>query len=278
MRIFGYNEFAKTQKRSIIVESLSHAVNPLVGILLIAALISGLTGSVTNAVIIIFMVILSVVIDYYQSHRSLRAMEQLKSQVAATATVLRDNAWRDIFAKEIVPGDIIKLTAGDLVPADALLITAKDLHVQQAALTGESLPVEKEISSTPITSTDITAAENMVFAGSSIVSGIATAVVVTTGQNTEFGQIAKNLAIRPPRTEFEKGMIRFGLFISKTILFLVLFVFIISIYLKRDLLESLLFAIALAVGLTPEFLPMITTVTLATGAERMSRNKVIEKI
>lgn len=277
LRLFGYNEFAKTQKRSIIVESLSHAVNPLVGILLIAALISGLTGSVTNAVIIIFMVILSVIIDYYQSHRSLRAMEQLKSQVAATATVLRDNVWLDIFAKEIVPGDIIKLTAGDLVPADALLITAKDLHVQQAALTGESLPVEKEISSTPITSTDITAAENMVFAGSSIVSGIATALVITTGQNTEFGQIAKNLAIRPPRTEFEKGMIRFGLFISKTILFLVLFVFIISIYLKRDLLESLLFAIALAVGLTPEFLPMITTVTLATGAERMSRNKVIVK-
>ena len=104
MRIFGYNEFAKTQKRSIIVESLSHAVNPLVGILLIAALISGLTGSVTNAVIIIFMVILSVVIDYYQSHRSLRAMEELKSQVAATATVLRDNALRDIFAKKLFPG------------------------------------------------------------------------------------------------------------------------------------------------------------------------------
>lgn len=277
LQIFGYNEFAKAKKRSIIVESLSHALNPLIGILLIAALISALTGSVTNAVIIFLMVIISVVIDYYQGHRSLHAMEQLKLQVAATATVLRDNVWIDIFAKEVVPGDIIKLTAGDLVPADALLLSVKDLHVQQAALTGESLPVEKKINNIPIASANITDATNIVFAGSSIVSGTATAIVITTGQNTEFGQIAKNLAQRPPRTEFEKGITRFGLFVTKTILFLVLFVFVISIYLKHNLLESLLFAIALAVGLTPEFLPMITTVTLATGAVRMSRKKVIVK-
>ncbi len=277
LKLFGYNELAATKKRSIIIESLSHSINPLVGILLIAALISALTGSITNALIIIFMVIISILIDYYQSHVSLHAMEKLKSQVAVMATVLRNNEWTDIFAKEIVPGDILKLSAGDLVPADALLISAKDLHVQEAALTGESLPVEKEISAAGITTANISQANNMVFAGSSIVSGFATALVITTGSNTAFGQIAKNLSLVPPRTEFEKGINRFGLFITKTILFLVLFVFVFSIYLKRDLLESLLFAIALAVGLTPEFLPMITTVTLANGAVKLSRKNVIVK-
>lgn len=277
LKIYGYNELLKTRKHSIIVESLQRSVNPLVAILLIAAFISGLTGNTVSASIISLMVFLSVIIDYVQSHRSFLEVERLKEQVASTVSTLRDNKWKDILARQLVPGDIIQLSAGDLVPADSLLLTAKDLHVQQAHLTGESLPVEKEINKNGNVCEDLFEAMNVVFSGSSVVSGTATAIVATTGFNTELGKIAKSLNLRPPRTEFENGIVRFGLFISKTILFLVLFVFIASIYFKRDLLESLLFAVALAVGLTPEFLPMITTVTLATSAVKMAHKKVIVK-
>lgn len=276
LQLYGYNELSKTHKQSVIISSLQHSLNPLVAILIISACISGLTGNAISASIIITMVVLSVVIDYIQSHRSFVAIERLRAQVASTVTTMREGSWVDILARQLVPGDTIHLSAGDLVPADSILLSAKDLHVQQSALTGESLPVEKETCNNRECST-IYDALNVVFSGSSIVSGTATAIVVATGLNTELGTIAKTLNLRPPRTEFEEGIVRFGLFISKTILFLVLFVFAASIYFKRDLLESLLFAVALAVGLTPEFLPMITTVTLATGAVRMAGKKVIVK-
>lgn len=164
-----------------------------------------------------------------------------------------------------------------MIPADALLLKAKDLHIQQAALTGESLPVEKEATYENNTPQNIEDAQNAVFSGSSVVSGTATAIVVATGQDTQFGNIIKAFAKVAPHTEFEKGITRFGLFIMKVVFFLVLFVFAVNIYLKRSLLESLLFAVALAVGLTPELLPMITTVTLAAGAVHMARKKVIVK-
>ncbi|MBS0290833.1 MAG: magnesium-translocating P-type ATPase [Proteobacteria bacterium] len=276
VKVFGYNELSKARKHSIVIESLKRSVNPLVAILLISAFISGLTGNAISASIIILMVILSVVIDYVQSHRSFLAIERLKEKVASTVTTMRDNKWEDILARQLVPGDIIHLSAGDLIPADSILLTAKDLHVQQAALTGESLPVEKESNPNKEVA-NLFEAINAVFSGSSVVSGTGTAIVASTGLNTELGKIAKSLNLRPPRTEFEEGIVRFGLFIAKTILFLVLFVFVASIYFKRDLLESLLFAVALAVGLTPEFLPMITTVTLATAAVKMARKKVIVK-
>ena len=143
LKRFGPNELSKTKKRSIVVDSLLHSVNPLVGILLLAAIISGLTGSVISAAIIVTMVILSVVIDYVQCNRSYVAVEQLRKSVAIKVSTLRDGQWIDLFSQELVPGDVIQLSAGDLIPADALLLTEKDLHVQEAALTGESLPVEK---------------------------------------------------------------------------------------------------------------------------------------
>ncbi len=277
LKEYGCNEIAKAPKTSIVIESLRHSINPLVGILLIAAFISGLTGNSISATLIALMVIISIIIDYIQTHRSLVAMEHLQSKVAATASVFRGNNTEEIYVKKLVPGDIIYLSAGDLVPADAILLSAKDLHVQQAQLTGESLPVEKEANINVQSIKSVYDAKNIVFSGSSIVSGTAKAIVVKTGSFTELGKVAKSLIKRPPKTEFENGIVRFGLFISKTILFLVLFVFLISILLKRDLLESLMFAIALAVGLTPEFLPMITTVTLAAGAVNMSKKKVIVK-
>lgn len=275
--LYGFNEITQSPYRLLIMEAISHSTNPLVAILLIAAVVSAFTGNVVSSIIIIIMVIMSIGLDYFQSHRSLVAIRKLQRHIASTANVLRDQKWNEIPCRELVPGDIIHLIAGDLIPADALLLNAKDLHIQQAALTGESLPVEKEVIYENATPQNIEDAQNAVFSGSSVVSGTATAIVVATGQNTQFGNIIKVLAKAAPHTEFEKGITRFGLFIMKVVFFLVFFVFAVNIYLKRSLLESLLFAVALAVGLTPELLPMITTVTLAAGAVHMARKNVIVK-
>ena len=271
---YGLNKLPEPHKRSLIVESLLHSVNALSGILLISSVVSALTGEMVNAIIIATIVIIGIILDYYQSHRALMNLENLRSKVAATSTVLRDEKWSEVLSKEIVPGDTIQLMAGDLVPADALLLTSKDLHLQQAALTGESLPVEKKVLQTNTPQTD---SSNIVFSGSSVISGNATALVFETGANTLFGEIAKDIGATPPPTEFEMGINKFGLFIFKVVIFLILFIFLFSIYLKRNILESFLFSVALAVGLTPEFLPMITMVTLSTGAVRMFHKKVIVK-
>lgn len=275
--LYGTNELVRRSYQAIFLEALSHSTNPLVAILLIAALVSAFTGNITNSSLIILILIFSIGLDYYQSHRALVTVKKLQQQIAATASVLRDSQWVELPCRELVPGDIIRLVAGNLVPADILLLNAKDLHVQQAALTGESLPVEKEASPPVILIKNIVEAQNAVFSGSSIISGVATGVVVNTGSSTLFGNIAESLKKPAPRTEFEKGTMLFGMFIMKTVFFLVIFVFAVNIYLKRSLIESLLFAMALAVGLTPELLPMITTVTLAAGAVHMAKKKVIVK-
>ncbi len=274
---FGNNEIVKKYYHSVISEAISHSFNPLVAILLFAAIVSAFTKNIINALIIIIIILMSIILAYIQTHRSLAAVKKLQNQVATTVDVIRDGEWIEIPCCELVPGDVMRLAAGDMVPADALVLHAKDLHVQQAALTGESLPVEKEPIGAETDPDYLSDAKNVVFSGSSVVSGTATAVVFATGKNTLFGQIAQSLSMTPPRTEFDKGMLRFGLFVMKTVIFLVFAVFIINIYLDRSPIESLLFSIALAVGLTPELLPMITTVTLATGAVRMAKKNVIVK-
>lgn len=274
---FGLNEITHRKAPPLIVHVMMRYANPLVAILLIAAAVSAFTGNTVSASIIALMVLLSISLDYLQSHRSLVAMQRLRLQVATTATVMRNQQWVELPYTQLVPGDILRLNAGDLIPADVRLLTTRNLHVQQAALTGESLPVEKIAQAVTAPLKNITEADNALFTGSSVVSGTATAVVMTTGNKTVYAEIAKSLAKAPPHSEFEKGIIHFGFFISKTILFLVIFVFAASIYFEHELLESLLFAIALAVGLTPEFLPMITTVTLANGAIKMARHGVIVK-
>lgn len=201
----------------------------------------------------------------------------LQKKIATTVTVLRENQWLEIPAKELVPGDLFRLSAGDMVPADSILLKSKDLHIHQAALTGESMPVEKEAIPLKTKPKNPLDALNIVFSGSSVIGGSATALAINTGSNSLFGHIAESLKKKPPHTEFEQGMMRFSTFIMKMVFLLVIFVFSINIYMHRPLLDSLLFAVALAVGLTPELLPMITTVTLASGAVRMSKKKVIIK-
>jgi len=270
---FGPNELTSARRLTGLRQLLSFFANPLVIILLIASVISAFVGEPVDAAIIALVVLLSVALNFIQTSRSQRAAERLRAQVAPTASALRDGTWTEIPRREIVPDDMIRLSAGDLVPADARLIESRDLHVNQAALTGESLPVEKDAKP----SANVDYPRDMVFLGSSIVSGTAIAEVTATGANTAFGDIAARLAERPPETEFERGTRQFGLLITKTVFLLVLFVLLVNIVLRRDPFESVLFALALAVGLTPEFLPMIMTVTLGQGAVRMARRKVIVK-
>lgn len=276
---YGPNEPAPKHHATALAAGLRFFANPLVIILLLASAVSFLVGEHLNGVIIATMVVLSVALNFFQTYRSQQAADRLRATVAPQATVCRDGRWQEIPRREVVPGDLIRLAAGDMVPADAQLLEERDLHVQEAALTGESLPVEKSVlppDATGATATDSND-EDRVFLGTSVVSGTATALVTATGPATVFGDIAARLVVRPPQTEFERGTQQFGYLIMRTVFFLVLFVFLVSAALKHDPLESLLFALALAVGLTPEFLPMITTVTLTQGAVRMAKRKVIVK-
>ena len=271
----GPNDPAPAPRRSAFLDFLRLFLNPLVMILLIAASISAFVGERVDAGIIIVIVLLSVGIDFGQTYRSTRAIEQLRQRVAPTATVLRDGQWREIQRKDVAQGDIVRLSAGDLVPADARLLVSRDLYIQQAALTGESLPVEKQADGTENSMRPD--APNMVFLGTSVVSGSATALVVATGVRTSFGDIAARLSSAPEETAFDRGLKDFSLLLTRTVFFLVLFLLIVGVVQHRNLLQSLLFAVALAVGLTPEFLPMITSVTLSKGARVMAQKKVIVK-
>jgi Mg2+-importing ATPase len=274
---FGPNDAAPRRRGAVVAEFVGFLTNPLVVILVMASIVSGVLRDPINATIIVIVVVLSVVLNFVQTYRSQRAAERLREEVAPTASVLRDGAWAELARRDLVPGDIIRLAAGDRVPADGRLIEARDLHIQQAALTGESMPVEKDAVELRSVPAQIAEARNLVFLGTSVVSGTGLAIVVATGPATAFGDIAARLMMRPPETEFERGLRRFALLIMRTVMFLVLFVLLASVFLHRPFLESLLFAVALAVGLTPEFLPMITTVTLAQGAIRMARQHVIVK-
>jgi P-type Mg2+ transporter len=275
LKQFGPNDAAPARRHSALAELVLLFANPLVIILLIAAILSGFVGQLLDAGIIVGMVVIGIAVNFYQTYRSTIAIENLRARVAPTATVLRDGRWQEIGRQTLVPGDTVRLSAGDLVPADARLLQSRDLYVQQAALTGESLPAEKDASDVGDSSGPD--ARNLVFLGTSVVSGTATAAVTATGRQTSFGDIAERLAARPEETAFDRGLRQFGGLIMRAVVFLVLFLLVVSILLHHDTLESVLFAVALAVGLTPEFLPMITSVTLARGAVVMARKKVIVK-
>jgi P-type Mg2+ transporter len=274
----GPNELAAPRRFAALRELLRYLGNPLVLILLVASVISGVFGQVVSAVVIVLMIVLSVALNFTQAYRSQRAAERLQRQVGQTATVIRDGVERELPTRELVVGDLVHLKAGDLVPADCRLLSTRNLFVNEAALTGESLPREKQaIAEALPPGGGLGDAVTAVFRGTSVISGLASAVVVVTGPATQFGRVAASLAGRPPETEFERGTRRFGLLILQVVIFLVLFAFLVNALLRRDLLESFLFSVALAVGLTPELLPMIVSVTLASGAVRMAGKKVIVK-
>ena len=274
---FGPNTLRDRGERPLLIQYLSHFKNPLVLVLLAASAVSALTGEITGFVIIWAIVLMSVTLDFVQEYRAGRAADQLKKTVAVRATVLRDGHSQDIPIADLVPGDVVLLAAGDLIPADSRLLEAKDFFINQSLLTGESYPVEKHARELSAPAADLSQAENAVFMGTSVISGMAKAMVCRTGADTAVGNIAESLMVKPPPTAFELGTQSFGMLIMRLTFLLVLFVFLINAFFHRPFLESFLFAIALAVGLTPELLPMVITVTLSRGALRMAKKQVIVK-
>jgi P-type Mg2+ transporter len=278
LKTAGPNQVKPAKPKSLLSAFIERFSNPLVLILLFAAAVSTFTGDVPSFAIITVIVLMSVILDVMQEHQAQNAAERLRQQVSLSAKALRDGQPVDIPAAEIVPGDIVLLAAGDLVPADSRLIEGRDLYVDEALLTGEAYPIEKEATPAATDSRgDSALPRNMVFMGSSVVSGTARALVLATGRKAQLGSIAGALQRLPPPTAFAVGIKNFGIMIVQATIFLVLFVVFINLLSHRPPLESFLFALALAVGLTPELLPMIVSVTLAHGAIRLSRKQVIVK-
>ena len=224
LRQHGPNSLVGESRFAALTAFLSFFANPLVVILLAAAAISIVLGDPVGGSIIIAIVLLSVVVNFYVEFQARHAVEDIRKQVATTAAVLRDGKQLELPVAELVPGDIIKLNAGDLAPADARLLDSKDLHVRESALTGESLAVDKAASDLPAGQHGIADAANSIFLGTAVQTGIGTAVIVRTGKDTAFGAIAARLATRPPETEFGRGIRHFGLMITRVIMLLVLFV------------------------------------------------------
>lgn len=275
LRRDGPNQPRSVAKFWVVGEIVRLLMNPLVLMLLIASLLTAVLGDRVDAIIIAIIVVISLALDFYQSYRSQRAVQQLERLIVTTATVRRDGKLVEVPFAELVPGDVIVLGPGDLVPADCRLISAQLLLINQAALTGESLPIEKHAEDLKQAVDNPAEAVNAVFLGTSVVSGTGEALIVNTGNRTVFSHISQLLQKKPPPTEFERGMREFAHLIARTVMLLVLFVFLVNAWFGRDPVESFLFAVALAVGLTPELMPMIVTVTLAEGALRMSRKRVI---
>ena len=274
--LHGPNLFRGAKRRPLLLRFLARFRNPLVLILLAASLLSALSGDVTGFVIIAIMVLSSVSLDFVQEHRASRAAEALRRSVGLRATVLRNGREQSIEAEKLVPGDLLHVSAGDLVPADTRVIEARDFFLRQALLTGEPYPVEKRASDTP-SGEDELSADNTALSGTSVISGSARLLVCRTGNDTAIGAIQGSLAAEPPPTSVELGMRRFGMLIARMTVLLVLFVLLVNAAFGRPWMDSFLFAIALAVGLTPELLPMIVSVTLANGAQRLAAQGVVVK-
>lgn len=274
---FGRNIATPHKKYGLVLQFLSRFLNPLVILLLVASMVSAFTADITSFIIIISMVVLSVTLDFIQEYRAELAAEALRHSVAIKASVIRDKKIIEISVEKLVPGDVVLLSAGNLVPADGRIIEVQDLFVNQALLTGEPYPVKKDTADLQQKVVDSDSASNAIFAGTSVISGSARMLVCVTGKQTTLGSIASTLTTSPPATTFEIGLRQFSMLIVRLTLLLVLFAMLVNMMLHRPWLESFMFALALAVGLTPELLPMIVTVTLSRGAIRMSRKRVIVK-
>lgn len=273
---YGANILKPKNRFNAIKILLSQFKSPITIILLFAAGLSSFLGDVTDTVIIVTIILISSMLGFWQEKGAADAFEKLLNTVRVKTTVLRDGKEKEIPIEEVVPGDIIILHAGDMIPADSLILESKELFVNESTLTGETYPVEK---STGVLKAETALAQrtNSLWMGTSISSGSGKALVVSTGKGTEFGKISETLKQNIPETEFEKGVSRFGNFLVRVTVIMVTAIFVINIYLQRPLLDSFLFSLALAVGLTPQLLPAIIAVNLSHGAREMAQNKVIVK-
>jgi Mg2+-importing ATPase len=276
LRQYGENRLAHARRDSDLALLLRQLGNPLVLLLVGAAVISLAVHETHDAAIILMIVFASALLGFWQERGAARAVERLLALVAVRASVVRDGAPHEVAVEEVVPGDVVALSAGSLVPGDCRLLEAKSLFVDEAALTGETYPAEKRPEAVP-GDTPLARRTSALFLGTHVVSGTARAVVVRTGRRTEFGRVSERLAARPPETDFELGLQRFGYLLVRVTGALVFGVFAVNILFHRPVFETFLFALALAVGLTPELLPAIVSLNLSRGARRMAQAKVIVK-
>lgn len=275
---YGLNQMVSGKEPNIIFQLIKKFINPLTITLLLVATLSSVLGQQVNAVIVVLMAVLSAVLSFIQEHNASKIAKKLVAMIKVTATVLRDGRQVQVVLKDLVPGDIIELSAGKIIPADVRVLTSNHFSVNQSVLTGESFPVDKSDKLSHHHYSSVFDMENLCFMGSSVAGGSATAVVIATGKKTEFGKLSLSLiSTKHVDTSFDKGIRSFTFLMIRLIILLVLVIFVANVALKGDSLEAILFALAVAVGLTPEMLPMIVTINLSKGAMKMAKKKVIVK-
>jgi P-type Mg2+ transporter len=276
LSLFGPNILKPKKKFGVFSIFISQFKSPIILILIFAAGLSFFLKDPSDAVIILSIVLISSILGFWQEFRATTTTNKLLETIRIKVNVLRDNKDLEIPLEEIVLGDIIILNAGDIIPADCLIIESEDLFVNESTLTGETYPAEKKAGILP-SETPISKRINCLFMGTNVVSGTGKVVVASTGKSTEFGKISERLKLRPPETEFEHSIKRFGYFLMEITAVLVIAIFTVNIFLRRPFLDSFLFSLALAVGLTPQLLPAIISVNLARGTKRLADLKVIVK-
>ncbi|MEI6848103.1 MAG: magnesium-translocating P-type ATPase [Chlorobiaceae bacterium] len=276
LKQYGTNTLKGKSRTSALMLFLLQFKSPVTLLLIFAALLSFALHDQTDAVIILLIVLVSGVLGWWQEKGASNAVTELMKMVQIKCRVVREGKEREIHVEEIVPGDVILLSAGDVIPGDSLLLESKELFVDEAAFTGETYPVEKNRGVLPA-ETPLAARSNTLFMGAHVISGKARAVVIKTAMQTEFGKISDTLRLKSPETDFERGVRRFGYMLMEITMVLVVIIFAVNVLLHKPVLDSFLFSLALAVGLTPQLLPAIITVNLATGARNMARKRVIVK-
>jgi P-type Mg2+ transporter len=276
LKQYGPNTFKAASKSSGIILFLSQFKSPITLLLIGAALLSIGLGDLTDASIILVIIFISSILGFWQEKGAANAVDELLKMVQIRCCIVRDGKDAEWPVENVVPGDVVILSAGDVIPGDSLLLESHELFTDEAAFTGETYPVEKNVGTVPADA-PLAKRTNSLFMGSHVISGKATALVVKTGKQTEFGKISDQLRLKAPETDFEKGIRHFGYMLMEITLILVIIIFAINILLHKPALDSFLFSLALAVGLTPQLLPAIITVNLSTGARTMAKQQVIVK-
>jgi Mg2+-importing ATPase len=277
LKQYGPNTLKNNANTSMFILFISQFKSPITILLIVAAILSAGLGDISDTVIILCIIILSSLLGFWQEKGAANAVKELLKMVRLKCRVVRSGTSKEIAVEEVVPGDIVTLSAGDIIPGDCLIIDSKELFVDEAAFTGETFPVEKSSGEPLAANTVLSKRSNTLFMGASVVSGKATALVMATGKQTEFGKISTNLQSKAPETDFELGIRKFGYLLMEVTLVLVIIIFGVNVFLHKPILDSFLFSLALAVGLTPQLLPAIISVNLSTGAKRMAKLQVIVK-
>lgn len=274
LKEYGYNEIEKQKSATKFVLFLNQLKNPIILILVFGTIVSASTGDLSDAAIILAIIFGSAILSFLQEYRASNAIEELRAKVQIKSFVLRAGNFEEIPARLVVPGDILKFTSGSFISVDGLVLEASDFFINQSILTGESIPSEKKPGILP---EDCSMEErtNCVFMGTNVHRGNAIVLAVATGETTEFGQIAGQLKLRPPETDFERGVRRFGYLLTQIMLILTLTVFAVNVFFHKPVIDSLLFSVALAVGITPQMLPAIVSITLSKGYRKMAKEGVI---